>query len=197
MPFAGRHLCLSAVLKEYSIILYGKGAGRETATAPPSQLRGAGTRLGDAPAFSLESPSFAADINGMFKWKNEFSVGIPSIDAQHMKLFAIADELNEAMRTGQAKAALSKILARLVQYTTSHFASEEGMMKLHGYPDFAAHKLVHEALTKQVVDFQGEFEAGNAFISIELLTFLKDWLEKHIQGTDIRYSQLMVQRNVV
>jgi hemerythrin len=36
----------------------------------------------------------------MFEWKNEYSVNIASIDAQHKKLFAIAEELHEAIRTG-------------------------------------------------------------------------------------------------
>jgi len=69
-------------------------------------------------------------------------------------------------------------------------------MKLHAYPDFAAHKAAHEALKKQVLDFQREFEAGETFISVELMTFLKNWLEKHIQGTDMRYSPFLIQRNV-
>jgi len=132
----------------------------------------------------------------MFEWKNEYSVGIASIDAQHKKLFAIAEELHEAMRTGQAKPVLSKILDRLVQYTASHFAHEESLMKTHAYPDFAAHQSAHEALKKQVMDFQREFQAGETFISIELMTFLKDWLEKHIKGTDMRYSPFLLQRNV-
>jgi hemerythrin len=132
----------------------------------------------------------------MFEWKKEYGVNIASIDAQHKKLFAIAEELHEAMRTGQTKPVLSKILDRLVQYTVTHFAQEEGLMKLHAYPDFAAHKAAHEALKKQVLDFQREFEAGETFISVELMTFLKNWLEKHIQGTDMRYSPFLIQRNV-
>ena len=132
----------------------------------------------------------------MFECKKEYVVNIASIDAQHKKLFAIAEELHEAMRTGQTKPVLSKILDRLVQYTVTHFAQEEGLMKLHAYPDFAAHKAAHEALKKQVLDFQREFEAGETFISVELMTFLKNWLEKHIQGTDMRYSPFLIQRNV-
>jgi len=132
----------------------------------------------------------------MFEWKNEYSVSIASIDAEHRKLFAIAEELHEAMRTGQAKPVLSKILDRLVQYTATHFAHEEALMKAHAYPDFAAHQLVHEAMKRQVLAFQREFQAGEKLISLELMTFLKNWLEKHIKGTDMRYAPFLLQRNV-
>jgi len=137
-----------------------------------------------------------ADILYMFEWKKEYSVNITSIDAQHQKLFAIADELHEAMRGGQARPVLARILDRLVQYTITHFAHEEGLMKLHSYPDLAAHKSEHEALTKQVLDFQSAFQKGDAFISVELMTFLKNWLEKHISGTDMLYSPFLIQRRV-
>src|ERR1017187_3080931 len=109
-------------------------------------------------------------MQAMFEWKNEYSVNIASIDAQHKKLFAIAEELHEAMRTGQAKPVLSKILDRLVQYTATHFAQEEALMKRHSYPDFAAHQAVHEAMKKQVLAFQREFQAGDTLISLELMT---------------------------
>ncbi len=62
----------------------------------------------------------------MFEWKQEYSVGIQSIDAQHQQLFAIAHELYKAMTAGQGKSALSRILDRLVQYTAMHFAHEDG-----------------------------------------------------------------------
>jgi hemerythrin-like metal-binding protein len=89
-----------------------------------------------------------------------------------------------------------KILDRLVQYTITHFAQEERLLQQHGYPDLAAHKVAHEALKKKVREFQSEFQAGTAVISIELMHFLRNWLEKHIQGTDMRYSPLLIQRRL-
>jgi hemerythrin len=42
----------------------------------------------------------------MFEWRNEFSVQIGTVDAQHKMLFAIADELYTAMSVGRSKLAL-------------------------------------------------------------------------------------------
>ena len=132
----------------------------------------------------------------MFEWSNKYSVAIASIDAQHQNLFAIARELHAAMTTGQGKASLGRILERLVQYTSVHFAHEERLMQLHDYPDFAAHKAEHDALVRQVLKFQEDFTSGRATITVQLLQFLRDWLQKHIEGSDLKYAPHMRQRAV-
>jgi hemerythrin len=132
----------------------------------------------------------------MFEWKNEYAVGIGSIDAQHQGLFAIGRELYAAMSAGQGKSVLARLLDRLVQYSTVHFAHEERLMQLHHYPDFARHKAEHDALVKQVVAFQTEFNGGRATMAVQVLHFLKDWLEKHIQETDFAYVPYLKAQKV-
>ncbi|MEO8370456.1 MAG: bacteriohemerythrin [Candidatus Solibacter sp.] len=130
-------------------------------------------------------------MSRMFEWKNDFATGIGSIDAQHQSLFAIGRELYAAMSEGQGKTVLGRILERLVQYTTVHFAHEERLMKRHSYPGFAVHKAQHDALIKQVLGLQTEYQAGRATLAVPVLHFLKDWLEKHIQKTDMAYIECL------
>jgi hemerythrin len=132
----------------------------------------------------------------MFEWNNNYSVAIPSVDVQHKNLFAIARELHAAMDAGQGKASLGRILDRLVQYTTVHFAHEERLLRMHNYPDFAAHKAEHDALVRQVLKFQEDFTAGRVAITVQLLHFLRDWLQGHIQGSDLRYAPHLKERAV-
>jgi hemerythrin len=124
----------------------------------------------------------------MFEWSNNYSVGINSIDAQHQNLFAMGRELHTAMSNGQGKASLAKILDRLVQYTNAHFAHEERLMRLADYPDLAAHVAEHGALTRKVLQFQKDFDAGRVAMSIQLLQFLKEWLSHHIKESDRKYA---------
>ncbi len=131
----------------------------------------------------------------MFDWSDDFCIGIGSVDAQHRSLFGIARELHAAMAAGQAKPAMAKILDRLVQYTAMHFAHEERLMRQHQYPDFEAHRAAHEALTRQVLKFQEEYQSGRVLITVQLLNFLKGWLENHIKGADLKYApHLKAQR---
>ncbi|MEO8595943.1 MAG: bacteriohemerythrin [Candidatus Solibacter sp.] len=124
----------------------------------------------------------------MFEWKSEYATEIGSIDAQHQTLFALGRELYAAMSAGQGKAVMSKVLDRLVQYTKVHFAHEERLMLQHKYPNLAAHKAEHDALVKQVLAFQVEFEAGRATMAVQVLQFLKDWLANHIKRSDMAYT---------
>jgi hemerythrin-like metal-binding protein len=132
-----------------------------------------------------------ADLISMFEWNNRYSVQIASIDAQHQTLFRLAEELYAAMTAGHGKSSLSRILDRLVQYTIVHFAHEERLMRLHGFPDFAAHKAQHEELTRKVQEFQAEFIAGKAAMTVQLMHFLRDWLTGHIAGSDQKYSPFL------
>ena len=124
----------------------------------------------------------------MFEWKPGYSVQIPEIDAQHQRLFALAASLHAAMMQGKGKTVLEKSLAQLVDYTKVHFATEEQFMAKYGYPEAAAHKAQHDQLTAQVLDLQKKFRAGNSTLTVELMTFLENWLQRHIAGSDQQYS---------
>jgi hemerythrin len=66
---------------------------------------------------------------------------------------------------------------------------------LYKYPDFAAQS-GHDALAKQVLAFQAEFNSGRATMAVQVLQFLKDWLEKHIKGSDMAYAPSLKAQKV-
>jgi hemerythrin len=130
----------------------------------------------------------------LFQWKNEYLVGQLEIDTQHQRLFELADQLHNAMTMGKGKDALAKTLSDLIGYTKRHFSAEERLMQQSNYPDYIQHKAVHDKLTAQVVEFQREFAAGKSVVTIQLLQFLKDWLQHHIGETDRKIAIYLNQR---
>ncbi len=132
----------------------------------------------------------------MFAWNSSYMTGIASIDAQHQNLFHIGAKLHDAMTAGKGKTVLSTILQRLLQYTEGHFAHEERLMRIHAYPDFEAHKAQHDALARQVREFQARLESGQATMTVQLLYFLKNWLVDHIQGSDLKYAPFLANKVV-
>ncbi len=124
----------------------------------------------------------------LMNWTEKLSVGVAVIDDDHKKLVGMVNELYDAMQAGRGRDALGHILDGLVQYTRFHFAREEKFFAQTGYPAAVQHKQEHDALTHQVLDVQQKYAAGaTATLSLDVLHFLRDWLIKHIQGSDQKY----------
>jgi hemerythrin len=125
----------------------------------------------------------------LIKWNDSFSVKVAEIDKQHQKLIVMINELNDAMRQGKGKDVLGKIINGLVEYTATHFKTEENYFKQFNYPQALAHKKEHDAFVQKVSEFKDEFEKGKISLTLEVMKFLSDWLRNHIKGTDKHYSQ--------
>lgn len=132
----------------------------------------------------------------LFPWTDAYSVKIGIIDAQHKNLVGIVNELHQAMVSGHGKDQLGKILSSLIKYTQIHFKTEESLMESHKYPEYAAHKSEHQRLTTTVLDFQAKFQKSEVGLTIEVMNFLKDWLQKHIKESDKRYTPFLNSQGV-
>ncbi|HEY3440379.1 MAG TPA: bacteriohemerythrin [Paludibaculum sp.] len=127
-------------------------------------------------------------------WKEEFSVRVPEIDTQHRRLLDIINKLHEAMRMGGKPDALKAVIDELVSYTRYHFGYEEQMLARAGYRGLEEHQRKHRAMVAQVEGFASEITSGKASVSLKLMSFLKDWLSRHIMETDQQYSGYLAGR---
>jgi len=132
----------------------------------------------------------------LIAWTDEYSVNIREIDNQHRGLFALLNKLFDAKGSNQEREILAGILSELVEYTETHFATEERHMKLYDYPDLASHIKEHEAFIQKVADFQQRFEDGKAGLDISILNFLLSWLKNHIQGSDKAFGPFLNEKGV-
>jgi len=142
------------------------------------------------------TPTASSQVADLMPWSANLSVNIKLIDDQHKKLVGMINELHKAMKLKKSNSAMGTILDRLVDYTASHFAVEEKLFAQFGYPEEKIHAELHRKLVAQVVDIQKKFKAGDAMLSMELMTFLKEWLVKHIQGTDKKYTSFLREHGV-
>ena len=125
----------------------------------------------------------------LMEWTPAMFVGVKEIDAEHKKLVLLINQLYEAMQRGAGHEALGQILTGLINYTATHFAHEEKLFAETNYPDAVAHKKEHENLKQRVLDIQKRYKAGEEdTLSIETLTFLKNWLINHTTGSDRKFG---------
>lgn len=124
----------------------------------------------------------------IMQWDTSLSVGVAEMDAQHKKLIAMINDLDDAMRQGKGKDIVGKIINELIAYTRSHFATEEKYFAQFAYPETDAHKAEHVAFTKKVGEFKAGFDKGGLGLTIQVMTFLSDWLKNHIMVVDKKYG---------
>jgi hemerythrin-like metal-binding protein len=129
-------------------------------------------------------------------WKDEYSVGIDSIDQQHKKLINLINHLQTAIDYSTGEEFERDALDELVDYTKTHFTYEEGLMRDNDYPDFAAHKEQHEKMFEKVREVLKEYEKDQDTAMSNAVEYLKDWLINHINGTDKQYSSYLIGKGV-
>ncbi len=132
----------------------------------------------------------------LVQWTDSLSVGVSQFDGEHKRLIQMLNELHDAMTQGKGRDVLGKTLNELVSYVATHFKAEERVMEQHAYSGLSAHRVEHEKLTNQVLDFQRRLQSGEVVITISLMNFLRDWLTHHIQQTDQQYTAFLNARGV-
>jgi hemerythrin len=120
-------------------------------------------------------------------WSDDYSVHIVQLDAQHKHLVGMINGLVEVMKRGCQDDELAALLEDLLDYTRYHFESEEKTMARANYPDLAEHRAKHAAMRAEVERLLAGARSGNTTTAMKLMAFLKNWLIKHINGTDKMY----------
>lgn len=124
----------------------------------------------------------------MILWKDEYEIGLKSVDEQHKKLFELAGEIYELVKISNDIDKFDKIvevLQELKDYTVFHFAEEEAYMLETRYPKFFAHKAMHETFIEKVSSVNiTSLDDNQTDYLLEMLTFVLDWLQNHILKVD-------------
>ena len=127
--------------------------------------------------------------------KVNFNIDIQTKDNYifRIKMIALTHRQLNTSRQRQlrliAKDVIEKVIKELANYTVYHFGYEEKYFDQFGYSETVAHKKEHKDFVDTVSKFQSEFASGNALLSMEVMSFLKKWLQGHIKGTDQHYTE--------
>jgi hemerythrin len=119
-------------------------------------------------------------------WSNALVLGVPALDAQHRELVARVGRVSAAI--DRAPAEVAALLDFLGEYALSHFATEERLMALHGYPEAAqaTHRGVHEDFVRAFsgLRYDLDVEGVTEGIARRIRSWMVGWLLEHIQGMD-------------
>lgn len=137
----------------------------------------------------------------LIPWDEKYSVGIPEIDNQHQRLFAIANEYFEQIKKQQPPELEEQLLKDLLDYTKQHFSYEEELLKKSGYPYYAEHVQEHLAVFAQIKAFS---RAATGHLSLRVDTNVKNvaellikWLSHHIVEKDHSYAAHLAKKGAI
>lgn len=130
-------------------------------------------------------------------WKAEFQTGIDVLDADHMHLVRIYNDL-VAIAEGGGGVSAGEALRDLFEHASLHFRREEAWLAVHACPQEALeqHRSEHRAQLDHLrLLIDGANADDDVRLSEETMTRLRDWLTEHTQGSD-RECVLLAEKSL-
>jgi len=124
-------------------------------------------------------------------WDDRFCIRVGIIDEQHKGLFVLTNDLYDACQGDNAAATdhFKDVLQKAVNYVATHFSTEEKIMQKTNDPNFSEHQKEHDLFVRKVMKEAANLDQGGKDAPKIFMNFLRDWISKHVTGTDIKIGQ--------
>jgi len=137
----------------------------------------------------------------MFDWKEIYSVNVDEIDKQHKKLFEIGGRIYDLVQSNDEYDHYDEILTileELKDYTIFHFDYEEKLMRQYEFEEAETHSFEHIFFVKKLQKLQIEdIDTKQKKVTMELITFIADWIAGHILKTDMGYKDFFNSKGLL
>ena len=119
-----------------------------------------------------------------FSWPDTCTYGEGTMSEEHRDLIGRVRDLEEGLRAGLDQAELLARLDRAYAVLRSHLDAEEATLRAAGYPRLGAHLAQHNDITRALLEFRANVEAGTAQITESVLHFVFQWFQTHMKHDD-------------
>ena len=132
----------------------------------------------------------------LLKWTKKYSVGVKSMDDQHVRLVDDLNKLHAEMLKGNAQSVAGDLASGAMDRVNNHFSAEERLMEKTRFPGLANHRVEHRVLAAKVAEFVSRYEQGDQTMYPDLLRFMGNWQYNHMLTVDKQYTQWMNEHGV-
>ena len=128
----------------------------------------------------------------LIEWRDEFKVGVASVDHEHEGMIALLNELHGKLGADADKDTVLDFLGEVFAKISAHFALEEQTMRERRYDQYEDHKADHENLLDEIRDIMDRYESGaDADYEESLAAELRDWFGNHFKTKDARLHKML------
>lgn len=121
----------------------------------------------------------------MIAWDESYCTGNKKIDADHKRLFAYVNELEEALKQGVSLEQLTQIVEFMGRYANAHFIGEEALMARVKCPARSANCKAHQAFSLKIRGWFARLaDGGSTELVTEIYKETSSWLTDHIVRVD-------------
>jgi hemerythrin len=122
----------------------------------------------------------------LIEWREEFTVGVPSIDREHRELIALVNRAHARLDDPRSDVTISDFLGEIYARIAGHFESEERVMRAARYDQTELHAAEHERLLDEMRAMMRAYEHRHLFEEQEFAGRLRDWFVNHFRTHDAR-----------
>lgn len=123
---------------------------------------------------------------------DRYTLELPEMETQHTYLYLIFDKLGEISPATPAEI-IKKLLSEIERYVLFHFSSEEHLMRLYQFPNFAVHQTDHERVESKLLQYSDDFE-NNRLNPQAMRIFFVGWLMEHSSISDAEYVRWIIDQ---
>jgi hemerythrin len=128
----------------------------------------------------------------MLAWEDGYKINHDDMDAQHLILFALLNQLDININSDLAEECVTDVMGALEAYIDYHFAHEEALMQSYGYPGLEGHTALHKEFSREVARLREAAKDGDMLkAALKLRGFVLEWLLGHILEVDAEYSRFI------
>ena len=126
----------------------------------------------------------------LIEWKDEFSVGVASVDLEHRELIELINDLHALIGDSASADEVVSMLGEIFAQISAHFALEEKYMRDTRYPLLDEHKGDHENLLDELRDIMELVDVDGHYNEQVLSENLQRWFTEHFRTHDAKLHQL-------
>ncbi len=120
------------------------------------------------------------------QWREEFSIGVDSVDFEHQELMDMINMIYAELENRRDVEEIKQTMGEVHAEISAHFALEEHIMRHARYVEFEEHKNDHENLLDQIRTMMDAIENDPEHALDGLSEALADWFPSHFVPFDAR-----------